>query len=286
MKNFILKMAIIAALLTVGPVSTNAEVTECVEISSLPTSIKTPGIYCLKSNLETNITFGGAITVAADNVTIDLNGWSINGSQAGVGTRAKGIVIREQRNTTIRNGTISGFFNAVEVVGLTTTSSDHLIEKIHARNNRAQGISVSGRDIMVRDNRISNTGPGGFSASAVGIFASGNAISILGNTISDVEETGQISGISLTNVVGGEISDNRIYNLGSSNNTSGITFSGANRLAIRDNTVNTNNGGIIGIGSSSASRYVACVGNVVNGFALNISSNIGSCAAVANNTAF
>jgi len=62
-------------------------ITDCQRvIRFLPVTINNPGIYCFESNEATSITTGAAITVNANDVTIDLKGHKIDGSGAGAGT--------------------------------------------------------------------------------------------------------------------------------------------------------------------------------------------------------
>jgi hypothetical protein len=50
-----------------------AETVTCTEITSLPTTISTQGVYCLKKHFILNLASGAAITVTVNNVTIDCN---------------------------------------------------------------------------------------------------------------------------------------------------------------------------------------------------------------------
>ena len=75
-----------------------AETTECTVITSLPYAINTQGIYCLKGNLESNMTSGNAITINTNNVVLDLNGYKIGGLAAGAGTNANGIFAGQRQN--------------------------------------------------------------------------------------------------------------------------------------------------------------------------------------------
>lgn len=74
------------------------------EIKSLPNTITSSGFYYLKQNLSSA---GSGITVTADNVTIDFLGHSIIGS--GTPTSGNGILITNQVNVKIRNGSILNF---------------------------------------------------------------------------------------------------------------------------------------------------------------------------------
>ena len=72
-------------------------------IDSVPATITTQGTWCLRKDLSTSIRFGDAITVDANNVTIDCNDFKLGGLSAGPGTKAFGIAGRERQNITVRN---------------------------------------------------------------------------------------------------------------------------------------------------------------------------------------
>jgi hypothetical protein len=74
-----------------------------IPISSLPFTIDTPGSYYLTGDLTST---GHGIIVEADHVTIDLNGFSLIGSDSGI---YSGIYMVERSNVEIRNGTVTGF---------------------------------------------------------------------------------------------------------------------------------------------------------------------------------
>jgi parallel beta-helix repeat protein len=71
-------------------------------ISSLPTNITVSGSYYLTTNLIG--TASGGITISADGVTVDLNGFALVGG-TGPGVLVSGI----RTNVAIRNGTINGW---------------------------------------------------------------------------------------------------------------------------------------------------------------------------------
>jgi Right handed beta helix region len=71
-------------------------------ISSLPFSINGSGSYYLTTNL---VTTSGSISIFAENVTLDLNGFTIDGSS----NAPFAIVGYSCNNLTVRNGTFRGF---------------------------------------------------------------------------------------------------------------------------------------------------------------------------------
>jgi hypothetical protein len=123
------------------------------KITSVPYEIKTPGFYYLGGNL----TYSGstnAITVSADDVTLDLMGFSLTNSGA-VGY-TYGIIMNGRNNVEIRNGTVRGFnvgvagdgtkLRAINVrapnnaFGINIWGSNHLIKGCNASNNTTTGI--------------------------------------------------------------------------------------------------------------------------------------------------
>jgi parallel beta-helix repeat protein len=101
-------------------------------ISSLPFTINQAGSYYLVSNL-TGLSGQSGITIAAHNVTVDLNGFDL----AGVSGSASGVTVNGTRtNLTLRNGTIrswSGFG-----VGATTVQGGQF-EALRVLHNAAGG---------------------------------------------------------------------------------------------------------------------------------------------------
>ncbi|MDQ2867099.1 MAG: hypothetical protein M3R59_01605 [Verrucomicrobiota bacterium] len=74
-------------------------------ISSAPITISVSGSYYLTANL--GVTGGDAVTISADNVTIDLGGFSISSTAAA--PAGSGILLTSgRRNITIQNGFING----------------------------------------------------------------------------------------------------------------------------------------------------------------------------------
>jgi hypothetical protein len=110
-----------AAMSLLGMASAQAETVNCTAIGAIPFTITAPGVYCLKSNKNTNITNGIAITINASNIVLDLNGFTLNGSAAGPGTEAIGIGLSHnnvlRQNITVKNGTVQGFSIGIGFVG-------------------------------------------------------------------------------------------------------------------------------------------------------------------------
>jgi hypothetical protein len=131
----------------------------CTPITSLPKIITASSVYCLTSDLSTAMNTGHAVEIQADNVVIDLNGYTLDGLAAGAGTSAIGIYVWQRKNITIRNGTVRGFYFGIYLGDAPsfTTSQGHLIEGIRADMNTYTGINVEGQGNIVRNNQVVST---------------------------------------------------------------------------------------------------------------------------------
>jgi hypothetical protein len=126
-------------------------------ITGVPFTINSPGFYYLSGNLAYNGS-GNAITVNADDVTIDLMGFRLaNGGAVG---STVGIDMIGRANVEIRNGTVQGFaigvfeesggtkHRAINIrainngTGIRFGGNNHLIENCNGSNNSTYGLYV------------------------------------------------------------------------------------------------------------------------------------------------
>lgn len=133
------------------------------EITTLPATITLPGTYYLKQNLQVNMTGqGAALSVEANDVTIDLNGHTITNLAAAPSVATFGIHSFNKNNITVRNGTIIGFQIAVCLESVpvddSTLSSGHLVEDIYASKCNFMGVAVTGGNGTVRRCRFTRIG--------------------------------------------------------------------------------------------------------------------------------
>ena len=229
------------------------------------------------------------LTIAADNVVLDLNGFTVSGTPAA--GEGPGILVSGRTGVTVRNGTVTQFDTGVAIEG----GSGNTVTNMDIRDNRGTGDYGEGVLVYqstgntVSNNRITNNGPyGGISM----LVASNNLIEnnqIVNNNMS----TTNTSGIRLENVgrtgsngntIRGNLvqgsgldgiqifaggSDNRIsQNSVLNNNRDGITaFAGSNRNVIEDNQVRYNGyGPINGSGiyiRAAAGTFPAPAGNII-----------------------
>ena len=244
-----------------------AETTNCTAITSPGATINSPGIYCLTANIDTPAAFniGNAIHIKANNVTLDLNGWKLDGEAAGTTTQVTGILV-EADNVTIQNGTIRGFSSGILLYG-----SRGVVQDIRADTMTSLGIFISGNSIVLRNNQILDIGGSTASSNmtASGIIVLGNHNLIENNFIAGLtagsgsQEYGIIAANAHWSMVRGNfISDSaRPTGGGISYGIAALASSG---LTIRENNVTNYTSGII-YGLGSFGKYMD-----------NLTSNVGT----------
>ena len=137
------------------------KLTQPVPPATFPIVLNQPGSYVLTSNLVVTDQNTIAIEITVNNVTIDLNGFTIQGPNAGTG---HGIFADNQYNITIRNGRVWGFGNMgiwldCDLSDPSIRGAGHLIEWIQVMNNATAGIVIHGG--IVRNCVVNNNSGGG-----------------------------------------------------------------------------------------------------------------------------
>jgi len=132
-------------------------------ITSLPFNITSGGSYYLATNLTGSSGFDG-ITIQADNVTIDLNGFSL----VGVPGSLHGISVpNAQQNLSIYSGTVTSWGAA----GIDAhNASNAQFEQLRLAGNGGAGISVGTNSMVARCAASGNLTDGLF------VFGPGNRI--------------------------------------------------------------------------------------------------------------
>lgn len=241
-------LTVLALLLTTTPLAPAVRGADCIAIASLPFPISTPGSYCLNANLFTTTATDPAITIQADNVLLDLNGFTIT---SGFFPPHEGILCAG-RGVTIRNGTLKGFAEAIKIYG-----SFGVIENTRILDSYYIGINVYfSTGAIVRNNQVANTtgtsAVGGGSVYAISV--SGSANTIFGNDVVDTQTNfpnAPAIAISLNPSDRTVVENNRIQH------TTGIAIyisSGSSNALVVNNRIVRSNNGVLFSGSSGIFR--------------------------------
>jgi len=125
-------------------------------ISSLPYTIGQPGSYYLSKNLAL-AGAGDGITIAADNVTLDLMGFSLTGG----GSSGYGI-LSQSKNLVVKNGQLRGWGeNGIGLAGATGA----VLKDLCSADNGRNGFHV-GANALVGDCVATGNSDGGFRSEA------------------------------------------------------------------------------------------------------------------------
>ncbi len=127
------------------------------DTGGFPVTITESGSYQLTSNLVSTSTTINVIEINADNVTLDLNGFSISGPRTCTGANATlacsnsgmtayGIAANSRTNVTIKNGVVKGFDTAVRLSG--ANQRGNRVMGVHASENEFGIVLING---MVKD---------------------------------------------------------------------------------------------------------------------------------------
>jgi len=240
-------------------------------IDSLPVVISKQGTWCLRGDVSTAMTYGNAVDVQANNVTIDCNDFKLGGLAAGPATVAFGITASNRSNVSIRHCSIRGFNYGI----LFNEGGGHVIEDNRFDGNTSVAIALQSDDSTIRRNLIFSTGGSVSSGYAQGILTNGN-VDILDNTISGVtaHSDGRAVGIGAGSS-SGSISGNRIRGLvaESSGYVKGIFAFGSLGLTITDNRIVGDMGDAsMGLDCDMAFYKARAKDNIIYGFSNAMSS--------------
>ena len=127
-------------------------------------TITQPGSYVVRDNLTGS---GDCLVVQADFVTIDLNGVVMTGNGTGNGITDQNA---GRRGVTVRNGTITGFSNGVDL----RASRGVTVERVRTIANGNNGVTIGQLGLVSGGLSFDNTG--------IGILADTGS-TIIGNTV-------------------------------------------------------------------------------------------------------
>lgn len=143
MKSIIVKLSLAAFALASSSALACIPVTQ----ADLPLTINQTGTYCVSEDLQgsRNLT---AITILADNVTLDLEGYTLKGGLVGVTSRNDGVIIK--------NGTIANARNGVIIVGSSgDKAKNNTVENINFVNLTSRVVGIThAQDVKLFNNSM------------------------------------------------------------------------------------------------------------------------------------
>lgn len=162
------------------------------KIRSLPYTISSPGFYYIDKNLS--CTTGTGITITANNVTLDLMGFTIEGSGGPAGS--DGINMNGTANVEIRNGTVRDF-SRLGITNELNAGHGHRVINVRLFWNGTQGIYFFNSGNLIQGcTAIGNGSHGintGYRSTAIGNvcksngsngITAGTGTTLIGNTCS------------------------------------------------------------------------------------------------------
>ena len=244
--NTMIREFALLAMLGAACAPATAETTLCTVIATLPATISTPGVYCLESDFTYNSVSVSAITIAANNVTLDLNAHRIGNLAAGTADSNFGVYAINQQNITVKNGTLRGFATAILLTDSASPpaiSQGHVVQDIRADQNRLVGIQVVGNGCIVRNNQVVATGGSTLAAneSSIGISVSGSGNRVLDNDVTGTVSSGTGSAFGIQSIAaeGLVVASNRVSGVSAPGGglEYAIQITTSPHAAIRDNTL-------------------------------------------------
>jgi hypothetical protein len=239
-----------------------ADAAGCRRIVKVPVSIEQPGRYCLAVDVVAPVNAGVAIRVLADDVTIDLGGFSL--STQAQGSTAAGIVGWGRRGITVQNGRILGFARGIDLSG--GDAGHHAVIGVYVAEARL-GIRVGGPHCVVRENRVglvplrADLQAGGKTVNSVWIWVQGPSATVTGNDVINMGSGPTETAVGILASPGDDarISANRVTT--DVGGRCGVCVAGESGALVQDNRVAGFDDGILIEPESAA----ASTDNVVGG---------------------
>jgi hypothetical protein len=209
----------------------------CSVLTTLPATLSDPGVYCLADDLQLAGSSGTAVTIAADSVTLDLDGHALR-SKASANAATIGVSVVGHRYFNIVNGTLAGFAQAVYVRSNgDTPAKGGLLAKLEVQRSFFNGLSIVCDGCVVRDNLVTDTVTpstlSGYYATAIGVEGSGNLVS--GNRVfNTASASGQSAFAFALGTSGSTVTNNFAANTiaGAANSAYGFLMSGVDDLLL------------------------------------------------------
>ena len=185
-----------------------------IKAADLPLTISEPNSYYLAETINFSQTNTNAITIEANDVTIDLAGFSLIGPGKAVGTSGTGIRMGGRSNVEIRNGTVRDFRWYAICEYSSSNGKEHRVINVRAMSNGTHGILLYGYGHLVKDCTAAENG-------ISGIFVA-NGCTVTANTAYNNQDDG-ISTYGGCTIVGNTVYENQRYGI---NASSGCTITG------------------------------------------------------------
>jgi len=225
-------------------------------VTSVPAVITTSGTWCLNKDLSTSISSGTAISINANNVTLNCNDFKIGGLAAGLGTAAVGVGSMQRSNVTVRRCNVRGFLMGISLAHNSVTPpappSGNVIEANRVDGSTWIGIDIGSDGGQVTGNIVTNTG-GNLQGSNPMAIQTSFGTDIIGNVVDgmfvDAQSTVPPYAIVSWNNLGGSISGNRIRSVTSNSWANGIFVASGSAAAVAENTIHI---------SSPSDSSIAC----------------------------
>jgi len=239
-------------------------------ISSLPYDIKDSGSYYLTGNLASTT---NGIFIYADNVTLDLMGFTLSGAGAGDGIHVVGTSGDERYNVMIKRGIVNEFNFGLRCLSMNNSRIEHLVVSGHS----STGVRIDGTSLGTCNGNtlahclISRNG-------GSGVIIDGEDGACNGNTLVHCTIDGNGGNGCYLQGEDGQCNGNTITNCSISNNTSrGIHLRGpggeCNGNAIVANTINGNGNRGINLYTNQAGG--GCDGNTIRDNTIRGNEDIG-----------
>jgi hypothetical protein len=262
-------------------------------ISSAPFTITTSGSYYLTTNVT--VSSGDAITISANNVTLDLNGFTISSTRPVATTDTAILLSGPRTNISIYNGYISGGVtnSAGGVFGGSGFASGIIYSTVPPSNVRVKDVSISGvlfhgivlnsgNSTVVESCTVQEAGGYGIVAASISDSTALNCglAAVFGTTVKNCAgyALGSANGVNATtanNCYGTSSGSGTGVNADVANNCEGQSFGSGNGLTavfIATGCVGLSSSGI-GLSAVIAS---VCHGQSSSGTALNVIHNVNS----------
>ncbi len=228
-------------------------------LCEVPETIDWPAMVTLAGTLTVTATDQHAISVNADDVTIDLGGHSLIGPDSGIG---HGIYMDGRSNIEIRNGTVRDFH--IGIAEGNSLGKEHRVINVRSVSNVQNGIYLMGYSHLVKDCTVSDNGNPVIGGTVHGIFVI-NSSKVIGNTVYNNGNLAGLDVIAISANYGSLVTGNTVEKNGKS--------AGGDVYGIS-----------VGLGCTVAGNAVYNNGESATGEVRGINANIGS--TVIGNTAY